>query len=394
MFVRRLTLTNFRNYRQEEISLPPGPILILGGNAQGKTNLLEALFLLATTRSPRTLSDGELIHWDAHTDPQPIARVLADAQRRAGAVQVEVVVVGRPGSGQGRPFHLNASKRLRVNGIPRRQADAIGQINAVLFTSQDLEMVSGPPALRRRFLDLTLSQVDRAYLGALQSYAKVLTQRNALLRRIQDGEASLDELAFWDQQMAEHGGRIMAARARAVPVLADYAAEVHRSLSSGQETLGVTYEPRLPTDWDGQRVANAPEEELAEALRQGMRAGRRRDIAAGASLLGPHRDDLALTVDGLSAASFASRGQQRTAVLALRLAEARFLLDRTGDYPLLLLDDMLSELDEERRAGVLEVVRSFEQVLITSADADRFEEGFLKSAAVFRVTAGRLEPLR
>lgn len=394
MFVRRLTLTNFRNYRQQDISLTPGPVLILGGNAQGKTNLLEALFLLATTRSPRALSDGELIHWDAHHEPQPIARVLADAERRAGSVQVEVVVVGRPGTGQGRPFHLHAGKRLRVNGVPRRQADAIGQINAVLFTWQDLELASGPPALRRRFLDLTLSQLDRAYIGALQGYAKVLTQRNALLRRIQDGEASLDELTFWDQRMADHGGRIMAARARAVPPLAEYAAEVHRSLSGGQETLGAAYEPRLPADWDGQRAASAPERELAEALQQGMRAGRRRDVAAGASLLGPHRDDLALTLDGLSTASFASRGQQRTAVLALRLAEARFLLERTGDYPLLLLDDVLSELDEERRSGVLEAVRPFEQVLVTSADADRFEEGFLKSATVFRVTAGCLEPMR
>jgi DNA replication and repair protein RecF len=394
MFVRGLTLTNFRNYRQQEISLPPGPALILGGNAQGKTNLLEALFLLATTRSPRTLRDGEFIHWDAHLDPQPIARVLAEAQRRAGSVQVEIVVVGRPGTGQGTPFCVNASKRLRVNGVPRRQADVIGQINAVLFTSQDLELVSGPPALRRRFLDLTLSQVDRTYLGALQRYAKVLTQRNALLRRIQGGEASLDELAFWDQQMADHGGRIMAARARAVPLLADYSAEIHRRLSGGQETLGLAYEPRLPTDRKGQRAADVPEAELTEALHQGMRSGRHRDIAAGASLLGPHRDDLALTLDGLSAASFASRGQRRTAILALRLAEARFLLERTGDYPLLLLDDVLSELDEERRAGVLEAMRSFEQVLITSADADRFEEGFLRSAAVFRVTAGRLEQLR
>jgi DNA replication and repair protein RecF len=394
MFVRDLTLTNFRNFRQQEISLPPGPVLILGGNAQGKTNLLEALFLLATTRSPRALRDSELIHWDAHLDPQPIARVLAEAQRRAGSVQVEVVVVGRPGTGQGRPFSVNASKRLRVNGVPRRQADVIGQINAVLFTSQDLELVSGPPALRRRFLDLTLSQVDRTYLGSLQRYAKVLTQRNALLRRIQDGEASIDELAFWDRQMAEYGGRIMAARARAVPLLADSGAEIHRGLSGGQETLGLAYEPRLPTAREGQRAASVAEAEVAEALHQGMRSGRRREIAAGASLYGPHRDDLALTLDGLSAASFASRGQQRTAVLALRLAEARFLLDRTGDYPLLLLDDVLSELDEERRAGVLEAMRSFEQVLITSADADRFDEGLLGSAAMFRVTAGCLEQLR
>jgi len=394
MFVGRLGLSNFRNYQQQDISLPQQPILILGDNAQGKTNLLEALFLLASTRSPRAVSDGELIRWEAQGDLQPVARLVAQAQRRAGPVQVEMVIVGRSGAvRQGETLRLTASKRWRVNGVPRRQGDVVGQINAVLFTSHDLELVGGPPALRRRYLDIALSQVDRPYLRDLQAYSRVLTQRNALLRRIQEGEASPGELAFWNAQMAQHGGRIIGARARAVTLLAEYAAEAHRHLSVGQEELGVTYQPRLPQGWDDQHAASASDEELVEALRQGLGSGGRRDIAAGVSLLGPHRDDLGFTLNGVPAGSFASRGQQRTTALALRLAEARLLLHRTGDHPVLLLDDVLSELDMGRRGTVLEAVRSSEQILVTSADADRFSQGFLQSAAVFRVEGGRLEPV-
>ncbi len=392
MFVGRLSLSNFRNYQQQDISFPQRPILILGDNAQGKTNLLEALFLLASTRSPRASSDGEFIRREAHDDLQPVARLVAQAERRAGPVQVEMVIVGRPGAiRQGESLRLTASKRWRVNGVPRRQADVVGQINAVLFTSHDLELVGGPPALRRRYLDITLSQVDRSYLRDLQAYSRVLTQRNALLRRIQEGEAGPGELAFWNGQMAEHGGRIAGGRARAAALLSQYGAEADHHLSGGQEDLGVRYEPRLPQGWDDERAASAGDEELAEALREGLESSRRRDIAAGVSLLGPHRDDLAFSLDGVPAGSFASRGQQRTIALALRLAEARFLLDRTGDHPVLLLDDVLSELDTGRRATVLEAVASFEQILVTSADADRFGEGFLRSATVFRVEGGRLE---
>lgn len=154
----------------------------------------------------------------------------------------------------------------------------------------------------------------------------------------------------------------------------------------------VSYQPRLPGGWDGERAAGASAQELAQAIREGLEAGRRRDIAAGTSLLGPQRDDLGLTLNGRSAASFASRGQERTAALALRLAEARFLLERTGDHPLLLLDDVLSELDEGRRIGVMEAARGFEQLLVTSTDADRFDGDLLRPAAVLRVAAGRIEP--
>lgn len=386
MRVRHLSLTNFRNYRHQELDLPAGRVLVLGANAQGKSNLLEALFLLATTKSPRALTDVELIHDEARETPQPVARVAATAERRSGDVSVDIAIVGivgRPGA-----HGMLASKRVKVNGLPRRQQDAVGQINAVLFTTDDLGLITGSPAERRRFLDTMLSQTDRAYAAALSRYTKVLTQRNALLRRIQEGLSQPDELFFWDEELANDGALIACTRARALEHLAARAAEAQRRLGSG-ERLALRYEPRFAPRWDADRLAAASLNEARAALRDACEAARPRDIGAGVTLTGPHRDDLAIELMGRPAASYASRGQQRTIALAMRLAEAERLRQETGEEPLLLLDDILSELDEDRRATVLGSVDA-DQVVITSADADRFDRAFLESATVFVVRAGEI----
>ncbi len=387
MWIRQLTLTNYRNYRRQELTLGQGPSLLLGDNAQGKSNLLEAVFLLATTRAQRAQTDGELISWDALSEPQPVARVTAEIERDDGPLQLEVIVVGRQRDpGAARPA---ASKRLRVNGVARRQIDMVGQLTAVLFSTADLDLIGGPPAERRRYLDVTLSQLDTTYLRALQRYGKVISQRNALLRRIQEGEASPDELAFWDEELARDGAVLIGRRAVAVAAQAEHAQEAHRRLSGGEE-LAIAYRPRLE-GWDGAQAAVAEAEAMEAALRDAFAAGRQRDIGAGITLSGPHRDDLAFTLDGVSAASFASRGQLRTAALSLRLAEARYLADQRGDLPVVLLDDVLSELDESRRSAVLESLGEWDQLLITSTDGEHFGEGLPGSLAVFRVASGRIE---
>ena len=388
MWIRQLTLTNYRNYRRQEITFGQGPSLLLGDNAQGKSNLLEAVFLLATTRAQRAQTDGELISWDALSEPQPVARVTAEIERDDGPLQLEVIIVGRQrGPDAARPA---ASKRLRVNGVARRQIDMVGQLTAVLFSTADLDLIGGPPAERRRYLDVTLSQLDTTYLRALQRYGKVISQRNALLRRIQEGEAKPDELAFWDEELARDGAVLVGRRAVAVAAQAEHAQEAHRRLSGGEE-LAIAYRPRLE-GWDGAQAAAAEAEAIEAALRDAFAAGRQRDIGAGITLSGPHRDDLTFTLDGVSAASFASRGQLRTAALSLRLAEARYLADQRGDLPVVLLDDVLSELDESRRNAVLESLGEWDQLLITSTDAEHFGEGLPASLAVFRVASGRIEP--
>ncbi len=384
MWIQRLTLSNFRNYRAQELTLAKGLSLLLGGNAQGKSNLLEAAFLLATTRSSRAQTEGELIHWDALSDPQPVARVAARIERRDGPIDIEVIVAGRPqGTERAR---VPASKRLRVNGVPRRQADVVGQLTAVLFSTDDMKLISGSPSERRRYLDVMLSQLQPAYMVALQRYGKVVSQRNALLRRIQSGEAGADELDFWDDELAGHGATLIGERAQAVEALAGHAREAHRQLSGNAEELAIAYAPRIE-GWTGERSG-----ELVAALRQALESGRQRDIGAGVTLTGPHRDDLIIMLNGVAAASFASRGQERTAALALRLAEARYMADCKDDLPVVLLDDVLSELDEDRRRAVLSSLGEWDQILITSADGDRFDEGLPESAAVFHVEAGTIQP--
>jgi DNA replication and repair protein RecF len=283
-----------------------------------------------------------------------------------------------------------AGKRLRVNGAAKRASEAIGQINAVFFTPQDLDLVGGPPSLRRRYIDVTLSQVDRRYLVSLQKYGKVLLQRNALLRRIRDGAAEGDQLAFWDAQMAEAGAYIVGARARTLARVAGLAREAQASLSGEREELALVYEPHWARDFDAERAAGAGEAELATAYVEALLQGRRREIAAGASLWGPHRDDLLFLLDGRSAAAFASRAQRRTAALALRVAEARFLLAATGDYPVLLLDDVLSEMDEGRRRGVLDAIAGFDQVWITSAEREEEGQASVPGARIYRVKQGQV----
>ena len=251
MYITHLSLSHFRNYAKQELDLPRGVSLILGDNAQGKSNLLEAVFLLATTRSDRSATDGELIGWDVLEEPQPVARVAAQVERKDGPLALEVVVAGRPKGKD--PERVPASKRLRVNGVPRRAVDVVGQLTAVLFATEDMDLISGAPAGRRRFLDVTLTQLDVQYARALSQYTKVIAQRNALLRRIQEGAADPDELAFWDEQLAEQGALLITRRAGCVAALAEHAAQAHRDLSGGVEELGITYLPRLE-GWDGAMV--------------------------------------------------------------------------------------------------------------------------------------------
>lgn len=388
MRILSLQLVNFRNYRRLDFTLPAGAVVILGGNAQGKSNLLEAIYLLCTGRSLRAATDAELILRQAVAEVLPAARLMAVAERRRGPVRVEMIIAGY-GGGQGRAV---GGKRVRIDGVPRRLSELVGQIQGVLFTADDLDLVTGPPALRRRYLDITISQVDRPYLGALQRYLKVLAQRNHLLRQMRDGAGRGTEMAFWNRELVATGSYIVRERARTVTALNQEAQGAHLRLTEGQEQLVLAYRPQLGGTLRDEDVASASLEELAAAYGSALEAAAAREVAAGASLIGPHRDDLAFLLDGVAAAAYASRAQQRTLALSLRLAEAAYLQGQSGDSPVLLLDDVLSELDRHRRRAVMETLAEYQQVLITGTEADRFSQAFLDQAAVFTVTAGQLEP--
>jgi DNA replication and repair protein RecF len=390
LLVRQLQLTNFRNYPSAKLDLPPGRLLFLGDNAQGKSNLLEAVYLLASGRSVRAGNDGEMIGWAAEADTQPFARLETAVQRRAGDVQLETIVVGparTPEAGASR-----AGKRFRVNGIARRAVDFVGQLRAVLFTADDLDIISGPPAGRRQFLDSSLSQLDRAYYTALQRYGRIMQQRNATLRRIKEGIAAPDELSLWDETFSREGAVIIAARRNAVRRLAMLASNAHASLSGeAPETLELTYEPQLGDEWrpalEGLQE-DAAAEDTQPIFAAALASQRRRETGAGLSLVGPHRDDLAIRLNGNSAASFGSRAQIRTTALALRLAEAELLRAAEDDPPVLLLDDIVSELDERRRDSVLAGLSGFDQVWFTATSGSWLPPGFVGAATVYDVASG------
>ena len=390
MLLAHLGLQNFRNYARLELSAARGIILVQGANAQGKTNLLEAIYMLATTRPARGGSEADLIRWNAAAEGLNAARITGQAERRAGPVTVEVVVVGRD-EGKGPAGVVErGNKRLKVNGVPRRASDVIGQIAAVLFTATDIELITGPPAARRRYLDIMISQTDPIYVRALQRYARVLLQRNSLLRRIAEGDARPDELGFWDNELAREGARIMYVRRGTVQALCVSARAYHRRLSDGREELQLTYAPQtaLPED------ELSPVEQIEHRIHADLARMRRREIATGATVAGPHRDDLRFELNGVPIAAFGSRAQQRTAALSLRLAESAYLDAADKDPPILLLDDILSELDAARQQAVLSVLHDAEQVFVTTAEPERFRGAVdLSAAAAYAVEAGTLKRL-
>ena len=385
VLLRHLQLTGFRNYRQLDLELPSGNLLFLGDNAQGKSNLLEAAYMLASGRSPRAGNDSELMAWQAESESQPFARLQATVERSAGSVQIEALVVGHSATPSG---GSRAGKRFRVNGIPRRAVDFVGQLRAVLFTADDLDIVSGPPANRRGYLDAALSQLDRAYYAASHRYTRIMQQRNATLRRIREGIAGIDELTLWDGTFTQEGATIIAARQNAVRRLANLAAEAHLELSGGAaELLDIAYLPQLGDEWRGLVPADATPANVQPLFAAALVSQRRRETAAGISLVGPHRDDVAIKLDGVDLAAFGSRAQVRTAALSLRLAEARLFLAESADPPVLLLDDVISELDERRRASVLAGVSGFDQVWFTATTGSGLPPQFIASCKTYTVAS-------
>jgi len=383
VYLQHLSLTNFRNYIRLELDLPPYVSVFQGGNAQGKSNLLESICFLATTRFSRTIAERELINWEAASEKMPFARLSASIQKGERKAQLEIIL--RPRSAQAGTL-ATIQKHIRVNGVARRALDLVGQLNMVMFSPRDIDLIGGEPALRRRYLDLTNSQVNQQYLRALQRYNKVLSQRNHLLRQIAAGQSRPDELLFWDQELVKSGAYIVLQRQRTIAELNDLANPIHDQLSGGREKLTLQYRPSI----DKEGLEGLPE--VQQAFSKALSAARQRELARGLSLIGPHRDDLGFLVNEIDMGTYGSRGQQRTIALSLKLSEARFMLMRTGESPVLLLDDVLSELDLGRRQHLLEAISSHRQVLITTTDLDRFPSEFLARAEKFRVADDRIEP--
>lgn len=384
MRLRRLQMVDYRNLERVNAGFSAGRCVFVGDNAQGKSNLLEAIYLIATMRGIRAESDVQLIRRDLLDDVLPAARVAAEVETVDGPLKVEVAIVARPGA-----HGPVATKTVRVNGVSKRLSDAIGRLTAVLFTAEDMEMITGSPSLRRRNLDVTLMQVDHQYSAARSRFERVLVQRNHLLKRIREGAARTDELAFWDRELSRDGGLIFQRRAQALSELGALAAQRHALLAPG-ESLELHYLPRLEPAPDD--LANTPPEDASTTYATALQRGLARDTAAGMTLQGPHRDDILFKLNAHPAAGYASRAQQRTIALSLRLAEAGLLTQRRGEPPVLLLDDVLSEMDNARRESVLDAIGDMDQMLVTGTDLDAFSSAFVAAAAVYSVEDGSVRP--
>ena len=394
IYISHISLTNFRNYARLELDLQPGMILFEGENGAGKSNLLEAMYLLAVARSPRASTERELIR---HTNGEGefYTQVAANVERQDDSVNLQInfrsvsapPAVGASAATTSRA--MSVQKYFRVNGAPRRASTLIGHLNAVMFSANDLEIVYGAPSVRRRYLNILISQTDREYLGAIQRYERVLRQRNHLLRQIRDGSARINELAFWDDELVKEGICIMAQRHATVRMLSEGANPMYARLSGGSETLAVSYQPNVALP-DGSDISR---ESIAELISTKLKEQRRQELARGITVTGPHRDDLTLTLDGMEAAAFASRGQTRTAVLALKLAEAEYMKRRRGQEPVILLDDVLSELDAARREQVLRHAAQYHQALITTADREAIAPQLRSRTARFCVYSGKVQLL-
>jgi DNA replication and repair protein RecF len=379
MQVRQLRLVNFRNYAQAQIEPGAGLNVLVGANAQGKTNLLEALYIASTFRPLRPVRESELIRW-GEQEASIKVRFLHHGIE-------EELLIRIPTEGK---------RSVWLNEQPvSRQSDLIGRLKVVCFTAQDLLLIRGEPAERRRFLDNELSLLSPRYLYSLVQYRRCLEQRNTLLHAHLEGHASLESLPEWDMQLVKYGARLLSERRHFLEQLQLFAREVHAMLTGDSEVFQLRYEPGLPQKnrsplVDMEAALPYKEEEWANALQAALREVQTEEIRRGMTLVGPHRDDFRISIDGYDARLFASQGQQRTCALSLRLAQIPLLKKRIGESPVVLLDDVFSDLDPERRMRLVRFLQPRTQTFLTCTDLSMLSDVPMQEAVVYHIEGGQI----
>jgi DNA replication and repair protein RecF len=392
MRLSHLSLTNFRNLVSLESDLPEGVTILLGANAQGKTSLLEAIYYLVGANSRHASNDRQLINFLSLESPQPFARIVAEIQREASTQHIEIRIILE---------NQRLKKEIIVNGSKRRTRDLVGTFNVILFLPRDMLVVEGSPQERRNYLNSALSQTDTSYALNLTEYSKVLAQRNALLKQLKDRRTNTDELEYWDKKIADLGAKLMHSRAQGLSELKTQAVRIHRTLTRHTEHLNLEYMPSL--DQQGFRekqVSTGPQSEwdwtayshddLQTGILEAFNRVRREEIQRGITVFGPHRDDIRFSVDDIDLRIYGSRGQNRTAMLAAKIGEVNWIHQRTGEWPVLLLDEVLSELDPERREDMLGRLMDVNQALITSSDLEMFSHTFRDTATIWEMVDGNI----
>ena len=358
MYVKSLDLLNFRNYEKLSLTLDPGINIFYGANAQGKTNILEAVYLAGTSKSHRGTRDRDMIRMG-----ESEAHIRMHVDKNDSDYRIDM--------------HLrkNKSKGIAIGGVPiRRAGELFGIVNIVFFSPEDLNIIKNGPSERRRLVDRILCEIDRIYMSDLTQYGKCLNQRNRLLHDLYFNPSLESELPVWDEQLVNYGCRIIAKREEFVRMLENIASEIHTELTGEKERLTLVYEP------------NVTVEEFADKVARSRDADRK----IKSTTVGPHRDDVCIQVNGMDLRLYGSQGQQRTTAISLKLSEIRIIEERIRNKPVLLLDDVLSELDRDRQNYLLGNIRDI-QTLITCTGLDEFVQNRFEADRTFRVVSGRIE---
>jgi len=372
LFIEEIELTNYRNYEKTSIEFEDKVNVILGENAQGKTNVMESIYVLAMAKSHRTSNDKDLIRWEGE-----YAKIEGRVQKRNGPLSLQLVISKK-------------GKKAKSNHLEQQKlSQYVGNMNVVMFAPEDLNLVKGSPQVRRRFIDMEIGQVSAVYLHDLSQYQKILQQRNHYLKQLQTkkqhDQTMLDVLT---SQLIQSGAKIVKKRFEFLALLQKWAEPIHHGISRGLETLRIEYKPSIEVleTADLSKMVDVYDEKFAKI--------REREVERGVTLAGPHRDDLTFFVNGKDVQTFGSQGQQRTTALSLKLAEIELIHSEIGEYPILLLDDVLSELDDFRQSHLLNTIQGKVQTFVTTTSVEGINHETLMQAATYTVSAGSITKLK
>lgn len=400
MHLTHLSLTNFRSFARLDLDIPRRVVLLTGDNAQGKTSILESVYFLAAFTSFQTHTDRQLINFVEAKKELAVGRLTAEYMRGPAKHRLEIrlVVEGVGATGQ------RLRKEVLLDGVKRPMAEIIGAFNAVIFVPQMVQIIEGGPEERRRYLNLALAQTIPGYARLLGEYGEALSQRNALLKLLGERNGDQGQLDFWDETLVRTGATILLQRIEAVQEIEKLAARIHRDLTHGAEMLRLHYLPaydplpapvgqmalRLTTPVQRNGIS---EDEIRQGFAAALKENRADEINRGVTTLGPHRDELRFLAGGIDLGDYGSRGQIRTALLALKLAEVEWMKSRTSQCPVLLLDEVLAELDIQHRADLLDYLENIEQAILTTTDLKLFPPGFTAKAKVWQVGSGKVQEI-
>lgn len=372
MQLKKLQLANFRNYIEFEQEFNQSKTIIIGQNAQGKSNILEAINILATSKSDRAERDSNLILWNSE-----YALIFAAVEKKDDKLDIALQI------------NTSGKRKLKINGVGKKapQADLLGNFFSVMFSCEDLYLIKGSPSIRRSWLDSILFQLDLQYHKSLQSYQKSVTQKNALLKKAREEgmprKAFKEQVDIWNDQIINFGSEVLAKRVVFIDEIKTLAKEFQKNISSGNENLNIVYESTI-------KMKEPETDKIKVLFKQILEESFDQEYVRGQSVVGPHRDDLIFLINEKEAKSFASQGQQRSIVLALKLAEVRVIENRKGEIPVLLLDDVLAELDESRQDFLLHNLPENIQTILTTTHISDLQKEFLKGAQVLTVEQGKV----